>query len=145
MLKPQPRITGVDRPFWDACNRDRLLVQRCRNSACGRAIFYPRVCCPYCKGGELDWIEASGRGHIVSHTTIRRTHHDGFNPEVPYVFAAVEIEEGPCLYAQVPDAPVDGPSLIGRAVIAQFVPHGPDQKIVAFRLAEPADRLTGKP
>ncbi len=138
MLKPQPRISNLNRPFWDGCNNGRLMIQRCRDEACGRNIFYPRACCPYCRGGDLDWIACSGRGRIISHTTVHRPHHDGFTAEAPYVFAAVEIEEGPCLYAQVPDAPIDS-SLVGRPVIADFMPHGPDLRIAVFRLADSKD------
>jgi len=133
MLKPQPRVTELNRPFWNGCNEGRLLIQKCRT--CAHAIFYPRECCPFCKGGDLDWLQASGRGTIISHTTVRRTHHDGFNSESPYVFAAVALEEGPCFYAQLPGAPTEGASLVGRRVTATFVDHGPAQKIVAFRLA----------
>jgi hypothetical protein len=25
----QPRITGVNRPFWDGCRADKLMLQRC--------------------------------------------------------------------------------------------------------------------
>ena len=132
MPKPQPRLTELNRPFWNGCNEGRLMIQRC--TTCLRANFYPRVCCPACKSGELDWIQASGRGKVISHTTVHRTHHDGFNAEAPYVFAAVELAEGPCLYAQLRDAPTDGTSLIGRPVAAEFVEHGPGLKIAAFRL-----------
>jgi uncharacterized OB-fold protein len=132
MLKPQPRINDLNRPFWNGCNEGVLRIQKCR--ACARAVFYPRVCCPFCKHGELDWIEASGRGSVISHTTVHRTHHDSFNAEAPYVFAAVALEEGPWIYAQLPGAPVDGSSLIGRRVAATFVEHGPQQKIPAFVL-----------
>ena len=138
MLKPQPRITDLNRPFWNGCNEDRLVIQKCQ--ACARAIFYPRVCCPFCKAGDLDWFAASGRGRIISHTTVHRTHHDGFNAEAPYVFAAVALEEGPWIYGQVPGAPTDGTSLCGQAVTATFVEHGPKQKIAAFRLACPPPR-----
>jgi uncharacterized OB-fold protein len=133
MLKPQPRVTQLNRPFWDGCNNGRLVIQKCR--ACTRAVFYPRVCCPFCKAGDLDWVEASGRGKVISHTTVHRTHHDSFNTEAPYVFAAVALEEGPWLYAQVLEAPTDSTSLVGRSVTATFVDHGPRQKIAAFRLA----------
>ena len=137
MLKPQPRVTEVTKPFWDACNEGRLMMQRCQDPNCGKTVFYPRVCCPYCKGAALAWVEVSGRGKIVSHTTIHRPHHEGFVAEVPYVFAAIEIE-GAQLYAQVPGAPVDGSSLIGRDVAVEFVSHGPDRKMPMFRLTEGA-------
>jgi uncharacterized OB-fold protein len=130
--KPQPRVTELNRPFWDGCNAGRLMVQRCL--ACRQAIFYPRVCCPFCQHGELEWVQATGKGKVLSHTTVHRTHHDGFNAEAPYVFAAVALEEGPCVYAQLPGAPADGTSLIGRAVRVEFLPHGPGRNIAAFRL-----------
>jgi hypothetical protein len=135
MLKPQPRVNEVTKPFWDACNDGRLTMQRCQDPTCGKTVFYPRVCCPYCKGAVLAWVDVPGRGKIVSHTTIHRTHHNGFNAEAPYVFAAIEIE-GAGLYAQVPGAPTDGSSLIGREVTVEFVTHGPDRKMPMFRLTQ---------
>ena len=89
VLKPQPRVNDVTRPFWEGANGGRLMIQRCSN--CRRAVFYPRVCCPFCKAPDPSWERASGRGRIISHTTVRRTHHDGFNEDAPYVFAAVEL------------------------------------------------------
>lgn len=133
MLKPQPRVSELNRPFWSGCNEGRLMVQQC--AACRRAVFYPRVCCPFCKHGELGWMQASGRGKVISHTTVHRTHHDGFNGEAPYVFAAIALEEGPCIFAQLNGAPIDGSSLIDRPVAVEFMPHGPDLKIAAFHLA----------
>ncbi len=134
VLKPQPRVTALTQPFWDGANAGRLMIQRCRRPECARAVFYPRVCCPFCRGDTLDWTEASGRGRIVTHTTVRRTHHDGFNAEAPYVFAAVALDEGPCLYAQVPGAPLEE-SLLGRAVMVDFADHGPGRRLPVFRLA----------
>jgi uncharacterized OB-fold protein len=136
MIKPQPRITVLSRPFWQGCNEEQLVVQWCSNPDCGKHVFYPRVCCPFCKTDSLRWVKASGLGRVISHTVVRRTHHDSFNAEAPYVFAAIEIQEGPCLYAQLLGAPPEEVSLVGRAVVADFVDHGPEQKILAFRLSE---------
>ena len=132
--KPQPRVTDLTRPFWEGANEHALTIQRCADPACGKSIFYPRVCCPFCKGPNLTWVKASGTGRVISHTTVFRTHHDGFNGEAPYVFAAVELTEGPCMYAQIPEAPTDGRSLIGMAVKVDFVDHGPGRKMPVFRL-----------
>ena len=129
--KPQPRVSELTRPFWDGANAGQLMLQRC--GSCGKAAFYPRVCCPFCKAPELTWVISSGRGRIISHTTVHRTHHDGFNSEAPYVFAAVELDEGPCIYAQLPGAPIDG-SLTGKSVNVDFAEHGPNRKIPVFRL-----------
>ena len=132
--KPQPRLTEVTRPFWEGANASQLVIQRCADPTCGKAVFYPRVCCPYCKGPKLDWFRASGTGHIISHTTIFRTHHDGFNSEVPYVFAAVRLTEGPCIYAQIPGAPTDGRSLVDQPISVDFIEQKDGHKMPVFRL-----------
>jgi uncharacterized OB-fold protein len=132
--KPQPRVTELTRPFWDGANAGRLMIQRCNETSCARAVFYPRTCCPYCHGPSLSWIQASGKGRVISHTTVYRAHHDGFNTEAPYVFAAVALEEGPLIYAQLSGAPTDGSSLIDKAVTVDFAPHGPGRSMPVFRL-----------
>jgi uncharacterized OB-fold protein len=132
--KPQPRVNALTRPFWDAANARRLMIQRCTAPGCGRAVFYPRVCCPYCKSAGLEWVEAAGTGRVISHTTVYRTHHDGFNGDAPYVFAAIDLAEGACMYAQMPGAPTDGRSLVGAPVRVDFVEHGPQRLMPVFRL-----------
>ena len=132
ILKPKPRLSTLEMPFWDGCNEHRLMIQHC--TACSKSVFYPRACCPYCHADALQWIQASGRGKVISHTTVRRTHHDGFNKEAPYVFAAIELQEGPCIYGQLIGAPTEGPSLVQATVEVCFVEHRQGQKLAAFTL-----------
>lgn len=135
VLKPQPKPSSLSKRFWDAANADQLVIQKCGSPKCGKYVFYPRVCCPHCHDDSLAWVEVSGEGTIISNTTVHRTHHDGFNTEAPYVFAAVKLNEGACLYGQVRDAPADQ-ALIGKQVVVSFETHGPSQKIVVFRLRD---------
>lgn len=133
--KPGPRITAINRPFWESCNEDRLLLQRCRTETCGKWVYFPRVCCPHCGGGELAWEEASGQGEIVTFTIVRRPQHPSFLPEAPYVFAAIRLAEGPLMYSRVVGVTGEEPSLLGAAVAAVFVQHGPGQKLPFFAVA----------
>lgn len=136
LLKPQPRVSLLTKPFWDAVDQqEKLLIQQCQSSSCGKYVFYPRVCCPYCHSPDLKWVQSSGKGTIITNTTIHRPHHDGFNHECPYSFAAVELTEGPCIYGKVIGAPLDV-SLIGQAVKVAFEEHGPDKKIPVFMLVD---------
>jgi len=130
ILKPQPNVIEMSRPFWDGCNNDKLVIQHCTN--CDKWVFYPRGACPCCHHDTLEWKEVTGHGKVITNTTVRRTHHDGFNADAPYVFAAVELDEGPCLYGQLFDVPFDC-SLIGKPVKTVFIEHGPDRKIAAFQ------------
>ncbi|MSQ27324.1 MAG: Zn-ribbon domain-containing OB-fold protein [Dehalococcoidia bacterium] len=93
--KPLPTLSNLSRPFWDATKQHRLTFQRCK--LCGPHVFYPRDICPgpECFGvGSMEWAESSGRGWIYSYTISHQPAHPGFVPEVPYVFAIVQLEEG---------------------------------------------------
>ena len=63
---------------------------------------------------------------------VHRPHHEGFGPEAPYVFAAVELAEGPLMYSRLAGRPPE--DLIGRSVRSVFVDHGPQQKVPFFEL-----------
>lgn len=133
MQKPLPRITSVDRPFWNACNEERVLIQRCTADGCGQHVYYPRVCCPHCHRDTLEWTEVSGMGSIVSHTMVHRTHHDSFNEHTPYVFAAVRLDEGPIVYARI-EGGENREDLTGRKVTAVFEQLSITQKVLSFKL-----------
>lgn len=136
--KPLPRITAVNRPFFEACNRDELRLQRCLAPDCRCFIYFPRVCCPHCQAGELVWQPVSGRGRIVSFAAVRRPQHHSFFDEAPYYFAALQLDEGPLLYsrlAQKPHLP-DEDALIGAPVRAQFVDQGNGQKLPYFSVVD---------
>ena len=132
--KPNPRVNAINRPFWEACNRDEFLLQRCKVPECGRFVYFPRVCCPYCGGGELEWARPSGLGRIVSFTRIHRPQHPSFFDEAPYYFIAVELDEGPLIYSRLDRDPESEDGLIGRAVGVVFADHTPEQRLPFFRL-----------
>lgn len=135
MTGPMPRVNATSRPFWDGLAEGRVLVQRCTADGCGRHVFYPRVACPHCHRDTLEWTEVSGRGTVVSHTTVHRPHHESFMPLVPYVFVAVRLEEGPLLYGRLEDADPAASGLLGRAVEPVFQRMGEGATILGFRLA----------
>ncbi len=97
--KPLPIPSAVSRPFWDGLREGVLRIQNCRE--CGRHVFYPRSLCPNCLSEALDWVAVSGRGKLYSFTIVRRAMHPAFQVDVPYVYAIVELEEGPRVTANV--------------------------------------------
>ncbi|MGB8647634.1 MAG: Zn-ribbon domain-containing OB-fold protein [Anaerolineae bacterium] len=90
--KPVPPIDPWAAPFWDAARQDRLLIQRCHD--CERAIFYPRLYCPFCFSERLDWVEASGRATVYSFSVVRSNAPSAFIGDMPFVIAIVRLEEG---------------------------------------------------
>lgn len=133
--RPLPRKTSVTAPFWDGCNAGKLLLQRCTDPACGKHVFYPRVCCPYCHKGNLEWVGASGRGTIVSFTLVHRPQHEAFYAEAPICFIAVKLAEGPILYSHLLERPKAGDRLIGCAVEATLVEVAPGERLPHFKLS----------
>ena len=132
-MKPLPRLSPINQPYLEGCNRDELRLQRCES--CGKYVFYPRVCCPACGAGTLRWERASGEGEIVSFTRIHRPQHESFFREAPYYFIAVGLKEGPLVFSRLHDqGPISEDGLIGRRVRAVFVQHTPDQRLPFFEL-----------
>jgi uncharacterized OB-fold protein len=94
----QPLPLAEDGPLatWRAALADgRLIVQQCRN--CARHVFYPRMICPHCSGGSLDWIEAAGTGVVHSTTVVARRAEQGG----PYNVALVDLDEGVRMMSRV--------------------------------------------
>jgi uncharacterized OB-fold protein len=78
--------------------RGVLLLQRC--PACGELPSFPRIACPACFA-ELEWVEASGRGRVVTFAVVRRPHHERFAAHLPVVLAVIELAEGPQVISSV--------------------------------------------
>lgn len=132
--RPMPRITSVNRPFWEACDAGRLSMQKCENAACGRLVFYPRVCCPHCGGGALKWVDVSGRGRIETYTKVHRPQHESFQPEVPIYFIAVRLDEGPLMYSRLEPRPESDEGLVGARVHVTFGPPVAGHRLPCFAL-----------
>lgn len=90
--KPVPPMDPWTEPYWAAAREGRLLIQRCQS--CDRNIFYPRISCPFCFSGELEWVEASGRGTVYSFSVVKNNSPSAFMADMPFVIAIVRLEEG---------------------------------------------------
>jgi uncharacterized OB-fold protein len=91
-IKPLPAVQPWSKPFWEGTKEHRLLIQECK--ACGVKIFYPRKACPECWSQELGWSEASGRGKVYTFTVTLDGVEAKFAPDLPYVLAMIDLEEG---------------------------------------------------
>ena len=90
--KPVPKPTSDSARFWEGCNREQLLLQKCR--ACARAQFYPRPFCVHCGSDQLDEIEAGGGGTVHSFTIVHKPANRAFEADVPFVIALIDLDDG---------------------------------------------------
>lgn len=94
-----PRPTPESAPFWEGCRGHKLMLQHC--SSCGKYQFYPRIICSHCMSDQLEWREASGRGHVETYTVVTRAVSDAYAADAPYVIALITLAEGPRMMSNI--------------------------------------------
>lgn len=97
--RPFPQPTPETQAYWDACAEHRLTLQRCLDCE-GGAYFYPRPFCPNCLSRNVEPFEASGKGKLHTYVIAHRGAM-GFEDDVPYVIAVIELEEGPRMMSNI--------------------------------------------
>ncbi|MCG8434751.1 MAG: Zn-ribbon domain-containing OB-fold protein [Gammaproteobacteria bacterium] len=85
--------------FWKAAAEGRLIIQQCNR--CKAVQYPPRRNCAACWHDQLDWIEGSGKGTVESFTIVARAPTQDFREKVPYVVAAVRLDEGPLMITNI--------------------------------------------
>jgi len=104
--KPLPNIDYDIKPFWDAVKRHEFRLFRCK--VCG-AWYFPVTCCLHHENepffGNMEWAIASGRGKVFAFNI----HYVAFDPvfaeDIPYVYALIELEEGPIIGSNIIGCP----------------------------------------
>lgn len=107
--KPLPAITSEAKPFWDAAAQNKLVMQHCQD--CGAWVWTPRPLCNECGSAGVEWTPMSGKGEVYSFTVIRqvvgRAASKAFEPDIPYVVAWVDLDEGPRMITNIVGCPVE--------------------------------------
>jgi enoyl-CoA hydratase/carnithine racemase/uncharacterized OB-fold protein len=103
--KPIPVIQPWTREFWNATKQHRLLIQECND--CKIKIFYPRKYCPECWSSNLGWSEASGKAKVYTFSIMIDMVEPKFMPDLPYVLAMVDLEEGIRMTTRIVDCDPD--------------------------------------
>jgi uncharacterized protein len=129
---PIPLNRETSRPFWEAAQRHELIMPRCR--LCDHLFWYPREVCPVCLSSEIDWLPVSGRGRLYSFTVIYQPANPAFRDDAPYIYAMVQLDEGPRLIANLVDCP-PAEARVDLPVVAVFDDVTPDVTLVKFRPA----------
>jgi uncharacterized OB-fold protein len=91
-------------PFFEAAARGVLLIRSCR--ACGAAHGPDTKFCSECLAEDLDWQEASGKATLFTFGVMHQK-APGFEDQVPYAIAVVELIEGPRMFSSIVGCPTD--------------------------------------
>ncbi|WOH38898.1 Zn-ribbon domain-containing OB-fold protein [Thalassotalea fonticola] len=133
MKRPLPAISPESKPFWDAVQEDKLLVQHC--NSCDTNIFYPRRVCPECWSKDIGWVEANGTGTIYSITTTYLGTTSEFTKELPIHVAYIDLDEGIRMASNIVGDGADT-ARIGDRVEVEYVKANGDFKLPLFHLIE---------
>jgi uncharacterized OB-fold protein len=101
------------------------MVPRCKDT--GKFFWYPRNISPYTLSGNVEWVEASGKGTIYTYSIMRRA-------DPNYAIAYVTLEEGVTMMTNIVDCDFDALS-IGQSVELAFFDTEEGQKVPVFKPA----------
>jgi uncharacterized protein len=103
----------------------KLAYQRCAD--CSAAVFYPRVLCPVCGSGALEWRESAGRGTVYATTAVHSRDRD------PRNVTLVDLDEGFRMMSRVEGVPAEEVE-IGARVSLEVRHSDEDEPVAVFVL-----------
>ena len=128
--KPLPKLTALNRPFWDGTLRGELRTQRCRS--CEKHWYPIEPRCPKCLSDQYDWAVLSGRGTVLSFVVFHQVYDARFKDAVPYNVALVELEEDVRMFSNIVGI-ADDLIHVGMPVQVEFHPATSEVAIPRFR------------
>ena len=126
----------LTRPFWDAANQGRLVIQNCRG--CDRLQHPPAPTCRQCRSADhLEWKEMSGRGTIYNYGVVYDCPVRLLQEDQPFNVAVIMLDEDPGIqmYSHLPGTPVDEVP-VGAKVEVVFEATANGQKVPEWRGVE---------
>jgi uncharacterized OB-fold protein len=99
LVKPLPVPTKWSQPFWDGARQHKLLLKKCK--ACGHIDHPPYLYCTECLSDDHVWIETSGKATLYAFAINEYGVPFPFMPDLPYVLALVDLEEGPRMISNI--------------------------------------------
>jgi uncharacterized protein len=102
---PLPDPGPDEIPFFEACARRELRLQRCAD--CGRFRHPPSPRCPECRSARIEWEQISGEGEVFSYTIVHHAVHKALKGTTPYnvVLVALDGTNGARLVSNLVDTP----------------------------------------
>lgn len=124
----------LTKPFWDAANEGRLVIQNCK--ACNRLQHPPASTCGQCGSrDDLEWKEMSGQGKIYNYCVVYDCPIRLLQEDQPFNLAVIMLDEDPGIqmYSHLPGTPVDQVP-VGASVEVVFEATANGQKVPEWRV-----------
>ena len=87
--KPMPTPDGLDAPYWQGLQEEKLVIQRC--STCQQWQWGPEWICHGCHSFDLAFEAVEPAGVIYSHERVWHPVHPALKDQGPYIVVLVEL------------------------------------------------------
>lgn len=137
MPRQSPVPGELDKPFWEACNEERLVMQHC--SACDRYQYPPDARCFECGTTDnLGWREIQGDGTIYSYCVIYDTPISALQADQPYNAVVIDLDHAPGInmLTRLPGSAPDEVPIGAKVKLIFETTQGNGQKVPEWVLAE---------
>ncbi len=120
--QPAPAPDGLDRPYWEGLQEERLRVQQCQR--CNTWQWGPEWICHSCHSFDVSFAEAAAHGVIYSYERVWHPVHPALREQGAYLVVLVELPHagGIRLVGNLLGDP-ERPVQIGTAVEGVFEHH----------------------
>jgi hypothetical protein len=108
----------------NSLKKNKLLGLKCRD--CGKFTCPPKMTCQECGSINLEVVEMSGKGKIVTYT-VSYVPGEGRYVEAPILIVMVELDEGPWIMGNLTDIDPNKASI--ESLIGKRVKLGPRSKV----------------
>ncbi len=102
----QPKISVKE--YTEALIENRLLGLKCLD--CKTITAPPRTVCRHCSSMNLEPVELSGKGKIVTYTAVH-VPPESRQGQPPYIVAMVQLDEGPWIMTNLSGVDIDTASM----------------------------------
>ena len=125
----------LTKPFWDAANEGRLVIQNC--TACKRLQHPPAPRCGACGSPDnLEWSQMSGPGRTYNYGVVHDCPVRLLQEDQPFNVAVIMLDDDPGIqmFSHLPGTPADEVP-VGAAVEVIFEETANGQKVPEWRVA----------
>ena len=143
MPKQSPVPDDFSKPFWDACNEDRLILQNCTACDSRRGLnalqYPPQPECVRCGASDtLEWLQMSGRGNVREYCVMYDCRTRSLQADQPFNIVCIELEEdrSVLMYSHLPGTPVDQVPVGAKVELIFEVTPATGQKVPEWRVVE---------
>jgi uncharacterized OB-fold protein/acyl dehydratase len=137
--RPRPKFNQDQEWFWEGLRQRELRIQRFTDD--GSLVHPPANCNPRTQHFDYDWIVASGKATLYSHTVVHYPQVPAF--DYPHIVGLVELEEGVRLVTTIVGCEPDQLE-IGMPLELDFVDTADDVTLHQFHPAR-TERSTSSP